>query len=913
MSNVHLHWGIGDKGRAMIGQLLAGTTTAVVLIGQESTLLHSLQARENYTVEVRSQSNSELYMIAIDRIILSSAHQAISEIICTADFLSVALEEVNLSDITELLALSLPERRARRGDVPLDLLLIGATEADVAEIYQLLQRHLKEEFPLKEVLGLVSSYPNPLAVQAGDEEGVNLITTPLTDLYVERLAFQGAIPTFGQLRVVDSLHGYHQRNEKLFQVALSVATYSHYHYRKREREFDQRSSIALQRVLVEALEIFLGQHEGLWSREELERYCTELVDYFANPLTIDVLLQEQEAVVRHLGRTGALYQMMEDAHQSGLAYESASRTYRWALDYLLDQVEGTLDDEVTRLAHNIANMSLAKKIDTVTGQCEEMIPKELLYAVAHSAGPSSFTVVTATGLKTYPYDDERTLLENLSEHKEISISAPCGGVGLCGKCRVRIISGQVNQISQQEQRLLRTSDAEQQIRLACQSYFHGDQEIKVQVVQELSHTRVLADYEMTPLAAQQKLNAVSCAFDIGTTTIALYLLDADTQQVIQSHTAVNRQSTFGADVISRINYCQESQTGLKVLHETIVNQMDEMMKTLLTSYQVEDRNLKRVAVVGNPTMMHLLLNLDPTSLAQAPFTLVSEEPTVFVGSEQGFSFASEAQFLISGAVSAYVGSDVTSGVAAVELTATAEAKLYVDVGTNGEIALWDGKRLYCCASAAGPAFEGANISFGMSATDGAIERIYRDAQGQLQSKTIGNVEPVGLCGSGIIDAVAVLLESEAVDSTGAMDEDHPWVQRRAGNLEVVLEGEVSFSAVDVRQVQLAKAAIAAGIATLLATAEVEIEQLSAIYLAGGFGTALPLDSALRIGLLPPVEAHKVRAVGNAAGKGAVLSLAKDSFLSEVERLRQECLYIELSSSAAFMNRYIEEMLFPERE
>ena len=378
---------------------------------------------------------------------------------------------------------------------------------------------------------------------------------------------------------------------------------------------------------------------------------------------------------------------------------------------------------------------------------------------------------------------------------------------------------------------------------------------------------------------------------------------------------MNRQRVLGADVISRIQYAQEHPNGTKALQQAIVGQLDAMIGDLLTSHSIPSAALGELVAVGNPTMIHLLVGEDTSGIGAAPFTCAFTEPRALQAEEIGFSNARHAHLELPGVVAAYVGSDITAGVQASNIMQAGKAVLYMDIGTNGEIVLWDGKRLSACSSAAGPAFEGATIRHGLGAVHGAIDHIWQDSDGHVMWSTIGAQDAHGICGSGIVDAMALLLDLGLVDETGAMDTSHP----NAGRYLVALpDGSalritdtVHFTRSDVRQVQLAKAAIAAGAQVLLDAAGLASDDLDGIVIAGGFGSYIDIASAQRIGLLPSIPPSRISVVGNAAGKGALELLMFDGVQDRIEQIRAAITYIELSTSPACQLQYVSHMYFGE--
>jgi len=512
-------------------------------------------------------------------------------------------------------------------------------------------------------------------------------------------------------------------------------------------------------------------------------------------------------------------------------------------------------------------------------------------------------------------DGTSSLLHLIREIDAVELDSPCGGNGTCGKCLVRVLTGSASSPDAEEQALLGEDAVAAGMRLACRLVPSKQASLVVEPVPLAGHARIQVGFEPAGggVAAGGTPVHLGCAVDIGTTTVVVYLVDLSNKTVLGERAALNRQRRYGADVISRIQHCRQYPLAIAELQQAIVGQLDAMIKDLCESHGVAPQRLERVVAVGNPTMIHLLVKADPSGIACAPFTCAFTAALESTGAAIGLTCAAQAPLILPGAVAAYVGSDITAGLATTDIFASPEPALYVDIGTNGEIALWDGKRLLCCSSAAGPAFEGASIKHGTGAVDGAVDHVWlkTDPDGTLSLgfSTIGSTEPVGICGSGIIDIMAALLDAGVVDESGAMEGRHPLVRRGPDGWEIAISDKLAFTNRDVREVQLAKAAIAAGIDTLLKTADLSLEDLGRIIIAGGFGSFIALSSALKIGLLPAIGKKPIKAVGNAAGKGACMAACDETVLRRIETLRQNAIYVELSASALFQERYIEHMLF----
>ncbi|MFW6293323.1 MAG: ASKHA domain-containing protein [Spirochaetota bacterium] len=428
--------------------------------------------------------------------------------------------------------------------------------------------------------------------------------------------------------------------------------------------------------------------------------------------------------------------------------------------------------------------------------------------------------------------------------------------------------------------------------------------------------RMLA-VELRPLHAETtRLRVLAVAFDIGTTTVAGYLLDTGVHTVLASRSEANAQSAYGADVISRIT---AYGTGAP-LRDTICRQLARMTEELAREAGIAPESICSAAIVGNTTMVHLLLDLDPTTMSRAPFLPTLTEAVYPTASEIGLPIHARSVVRIPPGVSAYVGTDIVADLLSSRMHRSDGVSLLVDIGTNGEIVCGGKDGLVACSTAAGPAFEGATILHGSGGVAGAINHVRRERE-RIVVETIKDQPPMSICGTGLMDAVAMLLDDGVVDETGRMDVESLPAEVRAlyercltevgDEPAIVLSEGVVLTQGDIRQVQLAKGAIAAGIRVLLEEAGVEPDGLEAVYLAGGFGTYVRPEAAVRVGLLPGIAAGKVVALGNAAGAGAARMLVDDSCTNEAEEIVARCRYVELSGSAAFQNFYMEEMFFPE--
>ena len=377
----------------------------------------------------------------------------------------------------------------------------------------------------------------------------------------------------------------------------------------------------------------------------------------------------------------------------------------------------------------------------------------------------------------------------------------------------------------------------------------------------------------------------------------MYLVDGRSSAVVDQKTALNPQSAFGSDVISRIVYSSNDQESKKRIQGVLASRLEEMIDGLMAA---RDGSVDCIQVVGNPTMVYLLAGIDAHELGVAPYRISVKDPFSVMSDEIGMNL--HVPVLFPGSVSAFFGSDITCGMVATLDLGCGESFIYTDLGTNGEIAVSDGKRILCCSTAAGPAFEGANISCGIGAVEGAICNVAING-GKFIVRTIGDGRPLGICGSGIIDMTAELIRNGYVDFTGRIEDsvDQP--------IEVC-KG-VSFTQKDVREIQLAKSAIRAGIEVLMEMLGMGPDRIDKVYISGGFGTFIDIRNCLEMGIFPDIEPSRFVTLGNAAGKGAVSMVHSRVFHSAVENLRQGIEYVELFDSASFQEKYVDCMMFGE--
>ena len=507
-------------------------------------------------------------------------------------------------------------------------------------------------------------------------------------------------------------------------------------------------------------------------------------------------------------------------------------------------------------------------------------------------GMVNFTITENGKTQQIRVSMNSTIMEALHAANSSMVFA-CGGNHSCGKCIVRV-SGNLSPLSQDERALL--GNRHDGARLACFARLQGDAQV-IAVSEADAGNRIALDYTSKALLLHPIYEgAYGAAVDIGTTTLVGYLFSHNAQEPISVEGVMNRQRTYGADVLSRIDYA--NQHGVEVLQNAICSQIGELLMTLCGKIDIRPEMLSALVITGNTTMLHLAAGLAPRTLALAPFTPVSLFD--YWAYPQIPNFTDLNTYFVP-CISAYVGGDITCGILASDIAERQDTVLLVDVGTNGEMVLCKDGALICCSTAAGPAFEGAGISAGMSASRGAINKVWVES-GKLRYTTIESAAPIGLCGSGLIDAVYAMLQLGLIERSGRIPKAYE------GCLALGDSG-INLTQADVRQLQLAKGAIRAGMDTLLHKCCVEYSSISEIILCGGFGSFLDPQSAEGIGLLPDGLAARTRAIGNAAGAGAGRILQSHDAFDYAKHIAAGARTLELSYSDFFRKRFVSAMAF----
>lgn len=586
------------------------------------------------------------------------------------------------------------------------------------------------------------------------------------------------------------------------------------------------------------------------------------------------------------------------------------------------------------------------------------------------------------------------LLDVLNQ-SNIYVEGACGGRGTCGKCKVKVLQGEVAP-SESDLKKITKEEIELGYRLACRVEINDDLTIEVpgqakedsrksdisstvglEAVTSFKKEYVelpqpvlkdqIGDFERIKrhvpegenftisLNALRKLPGVlrsskfkitytsyknriidveegdttgklyGIAFDIGTTTIVGTLLDMVTGKALAVSSTGNPQRSYGADVISRITFSSEKD-GLKILREKVLQGMNEICKELCKKAGISSQNIYHITTVGNTTMHHLFLGVDPAYLARSPYIPTFQEAQTLTAAEAGLEANPDACVYMVPNIAGYVGADTVGVVLDSHLEKSSQIKLAIDIGTNGEVLLGSKDKLLACSTAAGPAFEGAQIKYGMRAAEGAIERVKITTDCEIA--TIGNKPAVGICGSGLLDAVAQLVKAGIIDSRGRIlppDEIEGISPQLAARIiagengydfilateeESGINSPVVLTQKDVREVQLAKGAIYAGIKVMEKNLGITDDDLAEIILAGAFGSYIDKESAVTIGLIPAIDLEKIKSIGNAAGRGSQMALLSDTEKERANVISRQVEYIELSTNQDFQQEFMFAMNFP---
>ncbi len=556
-----------------------------------------------------------------------------------------------------------------------------------------------------------------------------------------------------------------------------------------------------------------------------------------------------------------------------------------------------------------------------------------------------------------PVKDGDSLLEAIRE-LNLEINASCGGIGTCGKCLIQNLSTEdsLSKITDKETKILTPLQITQGYRLACQCQIKGDSYIrltekilgkaykKAQILitqnDSLIHKAIV---KRSPSIFSDQKGDFGIAFDLGTTTIVGYLVNLQSGAILATDSMFNPQITIGEDVISRIAFADKSPENATKIQQIVITAFNRIITNLTKPREFKGQKIGEIVVVGNTAMHHLFFGYPVKALGRSPYSPAIK--TAIWKSKEELTLAQmsqETKIYSPPIIAGFVGGDTTADIIAIRQDQYATNILMVDIGTNGEMTLGNGKMGILAASvAAGPAFEGAQITFGMRGETGAIERVVIDPVTLTpEIEVIGNTTPIGLCGSAIIDIVAEMLRSKIITRSGnfnkALRDNSAYPRIRKGKVgyEYILhsagfpakynfslsdsldsvspEIEIFITQGDIREIQKAKGAFLSGALVLLHEKDQTAADLDQILIAGAFGSYLHKENAKFIGLIPEMPLNRIHQLGNAAGAGAVKLLLNDDLKSEIEAIAREVTYIELANSPKFPRIFAESMIFPHK-
>ncbi len=520
-------------------------------------------------------------------------------------------------------------------------------------------------------------------------------------------------------------------------------------------------------------------------------------------------------------------------------------------------------------------------------------------------GDKARIYVSQNGRKDVLYLRKNEPLSEVLARGGYAVNAVCGGNGRCGKCAVRVIGGDIP-ICRKDSEVFSQGELNDGWRLACKLYPKNGitvelkSEEKFDVLSEyVSGANVKADI----CENERKSKKYEVAADIGTTTVVLQLSDSADGRICHTVSQLNHQRRYGADVVSRINAAVSgSADDLKAI---IRNDLKNGIETLCAEYGVETRQLERIAVSANTTMLHLLMGYDCKTLGQYPFTPVSIGLTTGAA-DKITGISSGADVVLLPGISAYVGADIVSGLYACGFDRSDDVCMLIDLGTNGEMALGNRDKILVASTAAGPAFEGGNIKCGIGSVEGAVCSAVLNGE-SVRVRTIGNKSPVGICGTGVAELTAELLREGFIDKTGLLNARY---FDSGFTVAKTMDGrDIVFTQKDIREFQMAKAAIRAGTEILLRRYGITGTQVSRVYIAGGFGYALDVRSAVGVGMIPSEFENRVSACGNTSLAGAVKFLRDKQAKKTVEKIVEVSEEISLSLDDEFNELYLKSMMF----
>lgn len=520
----------------------------------------------------------------------------------------------------------------------------------------------------------------------------------------------------------------------------------------------------------------------------------------------------------------------------------------------------------------------------------------------------------------------------------VLIESPCNGNGTCGKCKVKLVNADLRQEYSAQPDTVTPDERAQGIVLACHTKVETDMAVTVLERRDGKDVQILHDGHSLNIpidgfiekvydeaanttavfAGQKQLGTeqgnteqenYGLVVDIGTTTLVVALFNLNTGEELAASSALNPQSHHAQDVLSRIKYAS-TQDGLQLMHGELINVLNQMIASVAAQAAIKRDKIYEIIFSGNTCMLHLAVKSDPASLGKFPYTPVITGGSYYAANQYGINVSDFAQIYLPPVMSAYVGADITSGILAAQLKNLEGLTLFVDIGTNGEMVLAADGNLIATSTAAGPAFEGMNISCGMRAAPGAVEKFHIAADGIIELKTIGGQSPIGICGSGLIDIVGELVKHSIVMTNGKLSKEKAasavanQLVTRDGKTVFRIASEVYLSQKDIRQVQLAKGAIRAGIEALLSKCGVQPDDVDRVFIAGSFGYHLDPLSLINIGLLPKAFQDKIEFLGNTSKTGGQAFLINNATREDMANVVADVKVLELATTENFDKLFI---------
>jgi uncharacterized 2Fe-2S/4Fe-4S cluster protein (DUF4445 family) len=546
---------------------------------------------------------------------------------------------------------------------------------------------------------------------------------------------------------------------------------------------------------------------------------------------------------------------------------------------------------------------------------EECIFREeqLSHQVVVIKGAETKTLISQHGENLY-----QLLIRN-----GVKVTNSCGGNHSCGKCVVQLEAQLPIPMSSREKNLLLSKKTESGARLSC--FINVEQDLEVALpVESKAQIYVQGHKRFGKRKSRDREpdgdSPYGIAVDLGTTTVAVYLLDLETGEDIDIISFLNPQQVYGADVLTRINYTLQQKKGLMQLNCKIIESINTAIKELCKRNSLHSDNIYEMTVVGNTTMLYLFLGLPCNKLAQAPYSPVYTCGTKIAPNDLDIKINRIGRLIVLPGISAFAGADTLAAVGACGMHEDSDINLLIDIGTNGEIVLGNKDRMISCSTAAGPAFEGGRITCGIGGVSGAIDHV--NFRWDKLYTTINNQDPVGICGSGVLDVIAELLRYGIIDKSGRMKKKNEMRSLLSSQLLDRLienEGQPAFlldkdtriivTQKDVREFQLAKGAIYAGISILLKQLKIGPSDIGKVYLAGGFGNYLDLTNAFAVKLIQAEFHDLIVPIGNAAGSGARIAIASKGFYQSLKKAKEQIEYLELSLVPEFQADYIKALDF----